>query len=49
MQHCNIVSDVANGLDFTDKGRTEQHAAKQFVVRLDYAIAPVRRVPSKET
>src|SRR5215211_1085590 len=42
MQHRNIVSDVSNGLDFTDEGRTAQQAAEQLVVRLDYPIAPVR-------
>ena len=42
MQHCDVIGDVANGLDFTDEGRTEQHSVEQLAVRLDYAIAPVR-------
>src|SRR5215218_8044929 len=41
VEHGHIVGDVANGLDLTDEGRTEQHAAKQLVVRLDDVLSPV--------
>jgi hypothetical protein len=42
MEHRDIISEVANGLDLTNERGTEQHSAEQLVVRLDYAIAPLR-------
>jgi len=42
VQHCHIISDVANGLDLTAERRTEQHAAKQLVVGLHHLPAPAR-------